>query len=130
MTDRASAEGLREALDETLRPYLLTTGLVTPSTYEKLLDGAAMRLTVHHDAALRDTGSRPDSGIDPKRLDAARYSRTRTHGYHTHPTGMACPEYVVGQCAFALSTPRTETSETADTVRIGSKTYLAGSDDD
>ena len=79
---------------------------------------------------IRLTGPRPDSGIDPKRLDAARYSRTRTHGYHTHPTGMACPEYVVGQCAFALSTPRTETSETADTVRIGSKTYLAGSDDD
>jgi len=80
----------------------------------------------------RDTGPRPDSGIDVERL--ARELNKRVKSYrswdYSYDVVRERDQIEARQIVRALSTPRTETSETADTIRIGSKTYLAGSDDD
>ena len=65
MTDRASAEGLREDLAAfaSLLEAEWYNGNLDERAYERL-NGDLAGITAKHRAALRDTGPRPDSGID------------------------------------------------------------------
>jgi len=108
MTDRASAEGLREAATDVVEhaedkhPYLRCTAT-----------DHVLALAV----ALRDTGPRPDSGIDD-------YHRGYADGESSCMADWIAALQDVGgwpddvevtptAVALALSTPRTETSDDA-----------------
>ena len=96
MTDRASAEGLREAI----RAALHELGEPGPG-YPAPVANAVDMLR----AALRDTGSRPDSGPTD---DAGRRMTYRGSG------AGVCPACGFGSFAHecpVASTPRTETSD-------------------
>jgi hypothetical protein len=147
MVDRENLLALYDAALRDTGPRPDSEGLVVaqvrthdPSKYtlHNSEDGTVWQMTPDGSwtaAALRDTGPRPDSGIDDHEHDHDCQSgngKTHRHEYrHTHPVEHLhrhehpTDEQVARR--IALSTPRTETS---DTVRIGSKTYLAGADDD
>ena len=110
MTDRASAEGLRALLDEW-------------ETHRREIDSPIAAAQVR--AALRDTGPRPDSGIDALR-EAAYYAVETWVMYDVDEERMAALEKALGRSVglenaslndvraaldARLATPRTETSD-------------------
>jgi len=114
MTDRASAEELREAARAMWYVHTEDQRFAGPVSADPYGDFERALL-----AALRDTGPRPDSGIEPHEHDHDCQSgngKTHRHEYrHTHPVEHLhrhehpTDEQVARR--IALSTPRTETSE-------------------
>ena len=136
MTDRVSAEGLQDLVDDLLAcpedelagtAYDIAEGLrealrdlLHYESVHPLTGGNKTRLEAVR-AALRDTGPRPDSGIDPRVVEAfdvlgAMWSWSEDNGYFATGSGAVLAagrllKEVVGRPAQPLSTPRTETSE-------------------
>lgn len=117
-----SAEGLREDWDAAFDT--LTSGHVFPNDKLSAREQTVFQFTVGYIkrhmrdrlAALRDTGPRPDSGIDEERLWAA-YERARDvrarYGWVTltrDDIDIIAAEYEEGMSRARLSTPRQETS--------------------
>jgi hypothetical protein len=114
-SDRASAEGLRVL--QQIRDAANGTDLSDP-TISAIFDIAS--------AALRDEDIMEAWGI----IANVGGGDWTTQTQEWQDAAARWRDRVIAQLSARLSTPRTETSETADTIRIGSKTYLAGSDDD
>ena len=141
MTDRASPEGLREAIDAALHE-LGEPGPGYPAPVANAVDilRAAIRDTgprpdsgidhaLHYDPSCEECAylarpvmlPRPDSGIDPRVVEAfdvlgAMWSWSEDNGYFATGSGAVLAagrllKEVVGRPAQPLSTPRTETSE-------------------
>ena len=144
MTDRASAEELREAARAMWYVHTEDQRFAGPVSADPYGDFERALL-----AALRDTGPRPDSGGDIDALLAEADRRVTALQYDVKNArmrqGIGMGADIYRDVIARLSAPRTETSvdwteghgtvarprtETSDTVRIGSKTYLAGADDD
>jgi hypothetical protein len=121
MTDRASAEGLRALADRWEAEGQRRDA--DPTRHHDPVNVLAAGIYHEHAeallAAIRDTGPRPDSGIDDHEHDHDCQSgngKTHRHEYrHTHPVEHLhrhehpTDEQVARR--IALSTPRTETSD-------------------